>query len=163
VLYLDSSALIKNYINELGTPELQARLRKETEAGTELFTSVLTYAEMHAIVARKFREGNLSKSNAAKTHDQFDEHWLSVFTQVEVSSTVLGFVREIVNVSTLRGADTLHLASALSVRDIARTGGKSETYASELTFLSSDKQLLAAAKKQGIVTFDPTQANQPER
>jgi predicted nucleic acid-binding protein len=156
VLYLDSSALIKNYINEDGTLELQARLTRETAAGSEFFTSVLTYAEIHAIIARKFREGNLSKSNAARVHDQFEENWLSGFTQVEVSSAVLSFVRGIVNASSLRGADTLHLASALLVREMVRLRGKSRTLADELIFLSSDKQLLAAAEKQGIVTFDPT-------
>ncbi len=155
MLYLDSSALIKNYLTELGTPQLHAALEKETQAGAALFTSVLTYAEMHAIVARKLRESTISKATAAKTHDQFDEDWLFTLNGVEISSAVLGFVRKIVDASPLRGADTLHLASALLILDTARLGVKSQRYSGELTFVSSDKQLLAAARKQGIVTFDP--------
>jgi predicted nucleic acid-binding protein len=158
VLYLDSSALIKNYLTEPGTPQLHAALEKETRAGAALFTSMITYAEMHAIVARKFREGNISKTTASKTHNQFDEDWLFTLNGVEVSSAVLGFVRNVVDASPLRGADTLHLASALWIRDTARLGVKSQRYSGELNFVSSDKQLLAAAKKQGIVTFDPTEA-----
>jgi predicted nucleic acid-binding protein len=155
VLYLDSSALIKNYIFEVGTPGIQARLTKETKTGAELFTSVLTYAEMHAIIARKLREGHLSKVDATRAHDQFDGDWRPAFTEVEVSRAVLGFVRTVVDASPLRGADTLHLASALWVRDTSRLGMKSGSLSGELTFVSSDRQLLSAARKQGILTLDP--------
>jgi predicted nucleic acid-binding protein len=156
VLYLDSSALIKNYIHEIGTPELQRRLNEETKRGIQLFTSVITYAEMHAIVARKLRENSLSKSIALNVHDQFDKHWLSAFTPVEVDRAVLHFVRGVVDASPLRGADTLHLASALWVRDTALTGVRAGGHADKLTFVSSDKQLLSAATNQGIAIFDPT-------
>ncbi len=155
MLYLDSSALIKNYLNEMGTPKLQARLKHETEAGAALFSSVLTFAEIHAIVARKLREKTISEATAAKVHDEFDDDWLFTFGGVEASSAVLGFVRSIVDASPLRGADTLHLASALWVRDMSRLGVKSGSFSGELTFVSSDRQLLDAAKKQGIATFDP--------
>jgi predicted nucleic acid-binding protein len=156
VVYLDSSALIKNYLTEPGTPKLQAFLREQTQAGARLFSSVLTFAEMHAIVARKLRDNTIPKTTAVKIHDEFDDDWLFTFSGVEVNSAVLGFVRGLVDASLLRGADTLHLASALWVRDMARMGVKSGSYSGELTFVSSDRQLLLAAKKQGIVTFDPT-------
>jgi predicted nucleic acid-binding protein len=157
VLYLDSSALIKNYLNEPGTQKLQATLKRKTEAGAALFSSVLTYAEMHAIVARKLRETTISKTTAARIQEEFDDDWLFTFSGVEASSAVLGLVRSVVDASPLRGADALHLASALWVRDMSRLGVKSGSYSGELAFVSSDRQLLAAAKKQGIVTFDPTE------
>jgi predicted nucleic acid-binding protein len=157
VLYLDSSALIKNYLNETGTLKLQAALRKETEAGAAMFSSMLTYAELHAIVARKRREKTISEAAAAKVHDEFDDDWLFTFSGVEASSAVLGFVRRIVDASPLRGADALHLASALWVRDMSRLGVESKGFSREVTFVSCDRQLLAAARKQGIATFDPTE------
>jgi uncharacterized protein len=156
VLYLDSSALIKKYLVEPGTPELQARLEQETDAGAVVFSSGLTYAEMHAIVARRRREQNLSEAEAAVIHDRFDGDWVTSVTPVELSSAVLGFVRDIVKASPLRGADTLHLASALWLRDMTRLGVMPADYSGPLTFVSSDKQLLAAARKQKILTFDPS-------
>ena len=157
MLYLDSSALIKKYLVEPGTAELLARLKQETDVGAVIFSSGLTYAEMHAIVARKHREHGLSEMEASAIHDQFDEDWLTSVSQVELSSAVLGFVRDVVKASPLRGADTLHLASALWLRDMTRLGVKPGEYSGPLIFVSSDRQLLAAAKKQKILTFNPAE------
>jgi predicted nucleic acid-binding protein len=157
VLYLDSSALIKKYFVEPGTPRLQAKLKQETEAGAILFSSGLTYAEMHASVARRQREDALSEMEADDIHDQFDRDWATAITRVELSSAVLAFVRDVVKASPLRGADTLHLASALWLRDSTRLGVKSGDNSGWFTFVSSDRQLLAAAKKQKILTFNPSE------
>jgi len=64
VLYLDSSALIKRYQNEQGTEALNARLRQEARDLRSVFTSVLTYAEIHAAFARRAREKLLSAEEA---------------------------------------------------------------------------------------------------
>jgi predicted nucleic acid-binding protein len=155
VLYLDSSALIKHYLLERGRWRLEARLKQETDAGAPIFSSVLTYAEIHAVLARKNRDDERSESEAAKIHDQFDGDWILTLSPVEISSGVLGFVRDIVKVSPLRGADTLHLASALWLRDMTRIGLKPGGRSGSLTFVSSNKQLLAAAEKQKIQVFNP--------
>lgn len=157
MLYLDSSALIKNYLVEPGTSELQAKLKQEVEAGAAVFSSVLTYAEIHAIVARKLREKTLSETEAANIHDLFDGDWIFAVSPVDVNSGVLGFVRDVVKASPLRGADTLHLASALWLRDATRLGVKSGSNSGSLTFVSSDRRLLAAAEKQKIHAFDPAE------
>jgi predicted nucleic acid-binding protein len=76
VLYLDSSALIKHYQKEPGTEALEGRLQMEAESSRSVFTSALTYAEIHATLARRTREKLLSLDEAALVHDRFDTDWV---------------------------------------------------------------------------------------
>jgi predicted nucleic acid-binding protein len=155
VLYLDSSALIKLYFSEVGSARLEAALKQASDAGVRVFSSVLAYAEVHAAVARKSREERLSESRAATIHDRFDDDWVLAMSPVEASIGVLGFVRDILKSSPIRGADALHLASALWLRDASRLGSKPGSSAQSLTFVCSDGRLLDAAETQKLLVFDP--------
>ncbi len=64
MLYVDSSALMKHYQNERGTDAFDERLRAEFDNSRHVFTSVLSYAEIHAIVARRVREKLVSAGEA---------------------------------------------------------------------------------------------------
>ncbi|HEY4817876.1 MAG TPA: type II toxin-antitoxin system VapC family toxin [Candidatus Acidoferrum sp.] len=158
MLYLDSSALIKRYQNEPGTEALNARLQAEAKGLRVVFTSVLTYAEIHAALARRGREQLLSPEEAEVVSDAFDADWVLSLGPIELGTNVLGFVRDIVRGFSLRGADAIHLASALWLRDMARLGVKADQYRGPLVFVSSNKQLTRAASKHKIEVFDPTTA-----
>jgi predicted nucleic acid-binding protein len=158
VLYLDSSALIKRYQNERGTDTLNARLQAEAKGLRAAFTSVLTYAEIHAALARRARERLLSPEEAAVISDEFDADWVLSLGPIELGTNVLGFVRDIVRGFSLGGADAIHLASALWLRDMARLGVKADQYTGPLVFVCSDKQLARAVAKHKIEVFDPATA-----
>jgi uncharacterized protein len=158
VLYLDSSALIKRYQNEPGTDVLNARLQEEAKGLRAAFTSVLTYAEIHAALARRARDQLLSPEEAAVISDEFDADWVLSLAPVELGTNVLGFVRDIVRGVSLRGADAIHLASALWLRDMAKLGVKADQYRGPLVFVCSDKQLARAASKHKLEVFDPATA-----
>jgi len=158
VLYLDSSALIKRYQNEPGTDALNARLQEEARGRRAAFTSVLTYAEIHAALARRARDQLLSPEEAAVISDQFDADWVLSLGPIELGTNVLGFVRDVVRGVSLRGADAIHLASALWLRDMARLGVKADQYTGPLVFVCSDKQLARAASKHKLEVFDPATA-----
>jgi uncharacterized protein len=159
VLYLDSSALIKRYQNERGTEALNARLRQEARDLRSVFTSVLTYAEIHAAFARRAREKQLSAEEAADVQDEFDGDWVLSIGPIELGTGVLVFVRDLVREFPLRGADAIHLASALWLRDMARLGMKVDQYTGPLVFVSSDKQLAKAAAKSHLEVFNPEAGN----
>jgi predicted nucleic acid-binding protein len=158
VLYLDSSALIKRYQYEHGTEALNARLQEETRGLRSVFTSVLTYAEIHAALARRAREKLISPEEAVVVQDEFDADWVLSIGPIELGTTVLGLVRDIVRGLALRGADAVHLASALWLRDMGRLGLKADQYTGPLIFVSSDKQLARAASKHKLDVFDPATA-----
>jgi hypothetical protein len=90
--------------------------------------------------------------------DEFDADWVLSLGPIELGTNVLGLVRDIVRGVSLRGADAIHLASALWLRDMARLGIKADQYTGPLVFVSSDKQLARAASKHKIEVFDPTTA-----
>jgi predicted nucleic acid-binding protein len=159
VLYLDSSALIKRYQNEQGTEALNARLREEAKGLASVFTSVLTYAEIHAAFARRAREKLLSAKEAAAMQDEFDADWVLGIGPIELGTGVLVFVRDLVKGLPLRGADAIHLASALWLRDMARLGMKVDQYTGPLVFVTSDKQLAKAAAKSHLEVFNPEAGN----
>ncbi len=159
VLYLDSSALFKRYQNEPGTQALNARLREESKGIRSVFTSVLTYAEIHAVFARRAREKLLSAEEAITVQDEFDADWVLSISPIELTTGVLAFVRNLVKGFPLRGADAIHLASALWLRDMARLGMKADQYAGPLVFVSSDKQLAKAAAKSHLEVFNPETGN----
>jgi predicted nucleic acid-binding protein len=155
VLYLDSSALVKRYQAEQGTTALNARLEEEARNSRLVFTSVLAYAEVHSAVSRLTREKQWSKGEARKIRNTFDADWLQSFSPVELSVGVLSFVRSIAARFVLRGADIVHLASALWLRDMGRLGVKPDQYPGSLVFASSDVQLLKAAVKCQVQVFNP--------
>lgn len=158
MLYLDSSALIKRYQNEPGTGALNARLQEEARGLRSVFTSVLTYAEIHAALARRAREELLSPEEAAVAQDEFDADWVLSIGPIELGTNVLAFVRDIVRGFPLRGADAIHLASALWLRDMARLSMRVDQYTGPLVFVSSYKQLARAASKHKMEVFDPATA-----
>lgn len=159
MLYLDSSALMKHYQNERGTDALNQKLWAEFENSRHVFTSVLSYAEIHAIVARRVRERLLSAADGAAIQDRFEADWVLGFTAVDLDSYVLVFIREIVKAHPLRGADAVHLASALWLRDMVRVGGKLTRPGEQITFASSDKQLITAAQQHNLEVFNPEITN----
>jgi uncharacterized protein len=159
VLYLDSSALFKRYQNEQGTEALNARLREETKGLRSVFTSVLTYAEIHATFARRARERLLSAEEAAAVQNEFDSDWVLSIGPIELGAGVLAFVRDVVRAFPLRGADAIHLASALWLRDMTRLGLKADQYAGPMVFVSSDKQLAKSAARCHLEVFNPEAAN----
>jgi predicted nucleic acid-binding protein len=71
VPYLDSSALVKHYVWEPGTDSLNARVAAEERAGHSLFTSVLTFADVHHALASKLKDKSLCPVAFAQANGKF--------------------------------------------------------------------------------------------
>jgi predicted nucleic acid-binding protein len=155
VLYLDSSALVKRYRHESGTAALNKRLAAEADSSRPIFTSTLTYAEIHAAVARRTRDGQLSMIAATAIQEKFDSDWVLAFTPIELGPRVLGFIPSIVKQFPLKGADAVHLASALWLRDTARLSRGLGKYGDPVFFVSSDKSLGNTAARVDLEVFNP--------
>jgi len=150
---------MKHYQIERGTDAFNERLWAEFENSRHVFTSVLSYAEIHAIVARRVREKLLSAGEGTAIQNRFDADWVLGYTAVELDSYVLIFIRDIVKAHPLKGADAVHLASALWLRDMVRVGGKLARPGEQIIFASSDKQLIMAAQQHNLEIFNPEIAN----
>jgi predicted nucleic acid-binding protein len=108
MLFLDTSALVKVYISEPGSERM-----REAAAGDEpKVASVLAFAEMHATFARRGREELLTPSELEQVQRDFGDDWEKL-TRISVGDAVLRLVPGLCERHPLRGADAVHLASAL--------------------------------------------------
>jgi uncharacterized protein len=140
ILLADTSVLVKLYIAEAGSE----RMREAATQGNPVAASHLAFAEMHATFARRRREGLLLTSEFEQLRRRFAEDWQEL-TQVPIGAEILALIPGLCERHPLRGADALHLASALLLRQEGL----------EITFACSDRHLLDAATSEGLATFDP--------
>ena len=73
---------------------------------------------------------------------------------IDLGPGVLSIVRGVVDQFVLKGADVVHLASAIWLRDLAALNVKEAVF-----FLSSDKKLVKAAAKSRLEVFNPEAGN----
>ena len=136
MLYLDTSALVKLYVDEPMSQEVTAAV-DEAEA---VATSLIAYIEARAAFARARREARLSAQAYRHIVDAFVEDWPR-YVAVEVTDRLVKEAGDLAVHRALRGYDAIHLASALSVR---------ERVSSAVTFLAFDRALTVAAKREAL-------------
>lgn len=133
ILYLDTSSLLKLFVDEPGTDEVVARV----ESADIVATSVIAYAEAHGALGRRHREGAITKAELHDLLARFSEAWLRVLSIV-LSAPVYTRAGPLAVQYALRGMDTIHLSSYV---ELLSQGGTVE-------FLSHDARLMEAATKQ---------------
>jgi predicted nucleic acid-binding protein len=69
-VYLDTSYIAKFYFNE---PE-SIRVRKLVRAADAIYSSLWAFAELHAVIHRRVREGMTSPADARDLAARFSEH-----------------------------------------------------------------------------------------
>jgi uncharacterized protein len=108
ILYLDTSSLIKLYVEESGSRDIE-----DLVAGASLVcTSVVTYPEARSALARLCREGNLTAEKHVLSKTNLEEDWPD-FLALEVTPEVWRAAGNLAEKHALRGFDSLHLASFL--------------------------------------------------
>jgi len=137
ILYLDTSALVKVYVEEVGS----AHVRKNTDEAASIATSRIAYAEARAALARKFRERGLTRRDYRSAVEYLDQDWDDYFI-VDVSDTVVKFAGTLAEKHALRGGDSIHLASGVILAKQA---------SERLTFSCFDERLASAARKEGLL------------
>jgi predicted nucleic acid-binding protein len=159
VLYADSSALVKRYLEERGSDKLNARIAHVTRARHRVLTSVLSFAEVHAAMARKLRERPpLQATEYYWATARLDSDWRTYLTRVDLTAVVLDLIPDLVKRHFLRGSDAVHLASALWVRGSLESDKVKGISPETMIFATSDKQLARAAEYEQLEVFDPEDA-----
>lgn len=135
IYFLDTSALVKRYVSEPGSPLVRGLFVRKRKVAV----SRLAWPEVVAATARRRREGTLP----ALEHERILERLaadLSSFTVVEVRPATLNAVPGLCARHPLRAYDAVQLAAALVLRQTA----------SAIDFWTTDHALRLAALAEGL-------------
>ena len=110
IVYFDASALVKLLVEEPGS-ETAAALWDGCDAA---ISSRLAYPEVCAALAAAGRSLDLDEESLATCEQDWDEFW-SAIRPVEFTARVEWVAGRLARRHRLRGADAVHLASALEV------------------------------------------------
>jgi len=148
VYYADSSALVKRYVNEVGSAWVQAICEPTTNHIIAL--AHVGLAEIAAALGVKYRQSVLTAQIRDALlrdlqRDGRDQYWL-----VDVDQNMVTDAIALIRRQKLRGYDAIHLACALFLEQTLLRQDLPG-----LTLLSADQDLLTAAQAEGILTDNP--------
>ena len=146
VYYLDTSAILTRYRNELGTETID-RLFDSPQAGSQFYTSFLTTLELTSSVLRLVKGGQLGQNVAANMLARFRQDSHESIRVLPLSDAIVNGAVAVVEQHQLRSADAIHLATASSIFTLALE--------SETVLVSSDRELLEAAANSSMGVLDP--------
>lgn len=112
LVYFDSSAFVKLLVEEAGSA-LAAELWDSADA---ILSSRLAYPEVCAALAAAGRAGRLDRTNQREAERSWRKFW-SAARPVELTAGVAHRAGELASRYGLRGADAVHLSSALALDD----------------------------------------------
>ena len=147
IAYFDTSAIVKILVAEDGT----VAARDHWARASQVLSSLVMYPETVASLAAARRSGRLDlRAHLPQrlgdplhlrahrsARDQFESMWAEMIPVACGLDTVL-LAADLAESDGLRGCDAIHLASALS------------TEISELVFVAWDRELLTAARRNGL-------------
>jgi len=152
MLYLDTSVLVKRYFQEAGSKAINSRF----EGGETIYTSVLTFAKVHALIGRKYRERKLRIHEMQKLVEEFQADWLFSLNILELTATTMLELPSLCQKYSLKASGAVQLSAAFWLKDAIRVRAKGfEGSENFVEFGVSDRQLGKAALKCGFPVFNP--------
>ncbi|HEY5047200.1 MAG TPA: type II toxin-antitoxin system VapC family toxin [Rhizomicrobium sp.] len=143
--FLDTSALVKLYVQEPGTERL---LHLVGNSSTDRFAVLsLSVVEARSAIRRRQRAGDIDPDAADLILDALQKHMESRFIRQAVNDSLIDGALELIDRYALRAYDAVQLAACLVLRAINPQG---------TTFVCSDRKLLEAARSEKLAVLDPT-------
>ncbi len=146
--FLDTSALVKRYVPELGSNWIQSITLPA--AGNFLAISQITWVEVCSAFSRRQREGSLSGDEVDQLMGDFRTDFDNQYEVLEVDRTLIETAGALVMQNPLRAYDSVQLASALRVQSTLVSVPDTQ-----LIFVSADNRLLDIAQSAGLAIDNP--------
>ena len=147
--WLDANAIAKRYVEEKGTSLINHFFTYvSAERIICLFDSM---DETRAVIARYRNRGDITRSDFNQAIQQFEAEVVNSTGVVQVHATVnqKEAARQLIDNYPINSSDAYILRCALDQANNLRLEGH------EMILISSDKRLIRAAKREGLLTFDP--------
>jgi predicted nucleic acid-binding protein len=139
ILYLDTSALVKRYVQEAGSAEVLDLVERAEAVGSV----VLTHVEMAAALARAVRLNWVARDEAEAAWNDFQDHWL-YFARLILTPAALQRAASLAWEFGLRAYDAVQLSAALSWQD---------GLGAPVVLATFDRELRAAAGRRGLAVW----------
>lgn len=135
-LYLDTSALVKRYVEERGSEDVLDWMDLADMIGTGLITRV----EVAAAISRARKMDHLTEQSTNKALDKFRKDWTG-FHRIPINEELIARADFLACQHSLRGYDAVHLAAALIWQ---------EALMLSVTLATYDQELANAGRKSGL-------------
>lgn len=139
ILYLDSSALVKRYVVEIGSQEVVEAIAQADITGTV----VITRAEVAAALAKAVRMAALTQDEAQTCLERFRRDWPQL-VRTRVTEATVARADQLAWQFQLRSYDAVHLAAAVLWQD---------ALGELVTLATFDLKLRQAAAQSGLLTY----------
>ena len=156
ILYLDTSALVKLYVEEEGSEDVDEAVRNASRVAT----SSVAYPEARATFARLERDEDLTPEQHRAAVADLDEDWERLGV-LDLTRNLSRFWGRLAQKHGLRGFDAVHLGSAVAVRvaselrrEADRRRAGSEGTVEEVFFHAYDQRLKKAARHE-LRVYEP--------
>ena len=148
IAYLDASALLKQYVTEIGSSWVRTYLA--AVPALAVFISSLTIVEATCAFARRLRDGTLVPENHATVTRAFEYDTSHRYRLLDVNSATIEVARRLGVQHPLRAYDAVQLATAwLLNQDLLDEGQV------PLTFVCADNRLVSIAQAEGLLAENP--------
>lgn len=142
--FLEATAFAKLFVRGPGTDALIQRM-EALEDNCKLIAAS-TPLELYAAIRRRERAGEIASEDASAALEILRLE-AARMVQQPLNPAVLEMARQLLDRTTLPWPSALQLAAALTARDMFP--------GTAITFVSSSRALLEAARSEGLETLDP--------
>ena len=139
ILYFDSSALVKRYVEEQGSSDVLDWMDDSELNGTVL----VTRAEVAAAITRAVRRQVVSQEDARQFLELFHKEWRN-YTRLPITEALVARADALACEHNLRGYDAVHLAAALTWQELLEL---------PVTLVTYDRELSEAAQALGMAVY----------
>jgi predicted nucleic acid-binding protein len=141
--YLDASAWVKRYAQEIGTVWIQNFFSQNPA----IVSATLGLVEVTATFSRKHHGRQITADQLHQILQYTQTDWAN-FIQIQLAEVVMQQAVQFTTQLALRGADAIHLAAAALYQS-------SLDASDSLILITADRELKTAAQQIGIVVIDP--------
>ncbi len=154
VYYFDTSATVKYYLPEIGSPWIIG-LVDEVDDGAwrnAVVFSKIAIVEGAAAIAKRQRMGQITDAQQKRLMGLFLKDCVDRFQSWDVDDEVVELATDLTQRYPLRGYDAVHLATALALNRALV-----EDELTSLAFVAADDVLCKAAEKEKLTVENPNQ------
>jgi uncharacterized protein len=119
--FVDSSALVKRYVQETGTSWVRRRTRRRPS--TVIYIAHITAVEVTSAVARRRKGRTLIAAQASSILRRFHQHLAGRYTVIEMTPALFNEAMRLANTHALRAYDAVQLSAALEINQKEQDAG----------------------------------------